>query len=178
MALEVTSPAFANEREIPALYTCDGEDRSPAPALYTHDGEDRSPALSWSGVPAGTRSLALIVEESDAPTPASPRTAWVHWILYNLPPCVAGVSEAVKPQNLPAGAREGMNDWKHARYDGPCAPLERHRYLFELYALDTVLPELNRPTGAKLQRAMQGHVLEQATLVGTYQRMIESTTNR
>jgi Raf kinase inhibitor-like YbhB/YbcL family protein len=173
----VTSPGFAHEGEIPALYTCDGEDGSPAPALFTRDGEDRSPALSWSGVPAGTKSLALIVEESDAPTPAFPRAAWVHWIVYDLPPHAAGISEAVKPQNLPAGAHEGMNDWKHARYDGPCSPVERHRYLFELYALDTILPDLNRPTGAQLQRAMRGHILEQATLVGAYQRIMGSMTD-
>jgi Raf kinase inhibitor-like YbhB/YbcL family protein len=126
MALELTSPAFTHEGEIPAPYTCDGETRSPAPALYTHDEEDRSPELNWSGLPAGTKSLTLIMAESD--NTASARTACVHWILYDLPPHATGLTEAAKPQDLPAGSREGLNNWKHLRYDGPCSPIERRRY--------------------------------------------------
>jgi Raf kinase inhibitor-like YbhB/YbcL family protein len=168
MALELTSPAFTHEGEIPALYTCDGEDRSAAPALYTRDEEDRSPALNWSGLPAGTRSLALIMAESDSP--ASARMACVHWILYDLPSHSTGLTDGARPQDLPTGSRPGLNDWKHVRYDGPCSPIERRRYLFELYALDAALPDLNCPTRAQLQRAMQGHVLGQVGLAGTYQR--------
>ena len=168
MALELTSPAFSNEGEIPTPYTCDGETRSHTPTLYTHDQEDRSPALNWSGLPAGTKSLTLIMAESD--NTASARTACVHWILYDLRPHATGLTEAAKPQDLPAGSREGLNDWKHVRYDGPCSPIERRRYLFELYALDTTLPDLNWPTRGQLERAMQGHVLEQVSLAGTYRR--------
>jgi len=171
MALELTSPAFTHEGEIPALFTCDGEDRSAVPALYTHDEEDRSPALNWSGLPAGTRSLALIMIESDSA--ASPRTACVDWIRYDLPSGATGLPEAAKPQDLPTGSRAGLNNWQHVRYDGPCSPIERRRYVFELYALDAALPELNWPTRAQLQRAMQGHVLEQVGLAGTYQRHLE-----
>ena len=170
MTLELTSPAFTHEGAIPALYTCDGEDCSPAPALYTCDREDRSPGLRWSGMPAGTKSLVLIMAETDAPNAAPPRTVWVHWIVYDLPPHATHLSEAVKSQGLPAGTHEGLNDWKHARYDGPCSAVDRRRYVFELYALGIVLPDLNRPNNSELQRAMHGHILEQAALAGHYQR--------
>jgi Raf kinase inhibitor-like YbhB/YbcL family protein len=170
MSLELRSAAFTHQGVIPALYTCDGEGCSPAPALYTCDGEDRSPALSWSGTPTGTKSLVLIMEETDAANAAPARTVWVHWILYNLPPHATGLCEAVKSQGLPAGTHEGLNCWRHARYDGPCSPVERRHYVFELYALGIVLPDLNRPTNAELQRKMQGHILQRATLAGHYQR--------
>ena len=150
------------------LILATGRPRSPAPALYTHDQEDRSPELNSSGLPAGTKSLTLIMAESD--NTASARTACVHWILYDLPPHATGLTEAAKQQDLPAGSREGLNDWKHLRYDGPCSPIERRRYLFELYALDTAFPDLNWPTRVQLERAMQGHVLEQVSLAGTYRR--------
>jgi len=157
MALKLTSPAFAHGGEIPAVHTC--------------DGKDRSPALTWSNIPERTRSLALIVDDPDAPDPAAPKMRWVHWILYNLPVAAAvGLPEAVTVTRLPAGALEGVNDWKRTGYGGPCPPIGRHRYFFKLYALDTVLPDLHRPTKAKLEAAMKGHILAQATLMGTYQR--------
>jgi len=156
MTLTITSTAFAPNGSIPRPYTC--------------DGKDISPALAWSGVPAGAKSLALIVDDPDAPDPAAPRTTWVHWVLYNLPPDTTGLPEALAPSALPKGTREGLNDWKRTGYGGPCPPVGRHRYFHKLYALDTVLPDLGTPTKAKLERAMEGHVLAKAELVGTYKR--------
>jgi Raf kinase inhibitor-like YbhB/YbcL family protein len=149
------SPAFADGEPIPARYTC--EDR------------DVSPPLAWSGVPSRARSLALIVDDPDAPDPAAPQRTWVHWVLYNLPPDVTSLADGIGASFL-NGARAGRNDFGRARYGGPCPPVGRHRYFFKLYALDTVLPELNKPTAAALQRAMAGHILGQATLVGTYRK--------
>lgn len=156
MALSLNAPAFKHGRGIPAVYTC--------------DGEDHSPSLAWSGVPSGTHSLVLIVDDPDAPDPAAPKMTWVHWVLYNLPPSVRGLPEAVGSANLPPGTLEGLNDWKRTGYGGPCPPKGRHRYFFKLYALDQVLPDLHRPTKAKLESAMSAHVLAEATLMGTYQR--------
>jgi len=95
---------------------------------------------------------------------------WVHWILYNLPAGAAGLLEGVSPAKLLAETLEGVNDWKSTGYRGPCPPIGRHRYFFKLYALDTLLPDLHRPTKAKLEKAMKDHILDQATLMGTYQR--------
>jgi Raf kinase inhibitor-like YbhB/YbcL family protein len=156
MALTITSAAFANQHEIPSDYTC--------------EGADTSPALTWSGAPAGTKSLALIVDDPDAPDPAAPKTTWVHWVLYNLPADARGLPEAVETDALPAGTREGKNDWKRTGYGGPCPPIGRHRYFFKLFALDTVLADLKMPTRAQLEKAMEGHILEKAELVGLYQK--------
>jgi Raf kinase inhibitor-like YbhB/YbcL family protein len=156
MALTLTSSAFADGGEIPARFTC--------------EGEDVSPALAWSGLPAGTRSLALVVDDPDAPDPRAPKMTWVHWVLYDLPPGADGLPEAVTPSTLPAGTREGINDWKRTGWGGPCPPIGRHRYFFKLYALDAELPDLGRPTKARLEEALQGHVLAQAELVGTYEK--------
>jgi Raf kinase inhibitor-like YbhB/YbcL family protein len=95
---------------------------------------------------------------------------WVHWVLYGLPPETTELPEAVRPHKLPAGARPGRNDWQKTGYNGPCPPVGRHRYYFKLYALDAVLPDLGEPTKAGLEAAMDGHVLERAELVGTYQK--------
>jgi Raf kinase inhibitor-like YbhB/YbcL family protein len=95
---------------------------------------------------------------------------WVHWVLYNLPPTAGRLPEAVEPNTLPASTREGLNDWKRTGYGGPCPPIGRHRYFHKLYALDTVLPDLGEPTKAQLEKAMQGHVLAGAELVGTYEK--------
>ncbi len=154
MALILKSPAFAHNGSIPRHYTC--------------QGADESPPLEWSGLPAGTQSLALIVDDPDAPDPQAPRMTWVHWVLYNLPPAATGLEQAVK--SLPQGAREGLNDWKRTGYGGPCPPIGRHRYFHKLYALDAVLPDLKRPTKADLERVMQGHVIGQTELIGTYQK--------
>lgn len=156
MPLKLISSAFSTGGNIPVEHTC--------------EGADLSPPLSWSGIPAGTKSLALIVDDPDAPDPAAPRMTWVHWLLYNLPPAAAGLPEGVAPAALPAGTREGLNDWKRTGYGGPCPPIGRHRYFHKLYALDTLLPDLERPTKKQLEKAMQGHVLAQAELIGTYQK--------
>lgn len=156
MALVLTSTAFTHNGPIPKLYTC--------------QGKDTSPALAWSGLPAKTKSLVLIVDDPDAPDPAKPKMIWVHWVLYNIPPNVTGLAEAIAPAALPAGTREGMNDWNRTGYGGPCPPIGRHRYFHKLYALDTVLPDLKRPTKAALEMAMQRHVLAEVELLGTYQK--------
>ena len=143
---------------------------SPIPTPYTCEGQDVSPPLAWSEPPSGTKSLALIVDDPDAPDPKAPKLTWVHWVLYNLPPTAGQLPEVVAANTLPTGTREGLNDWKRTGYGGPCPPIGRHRYFHKLYALDTVLPDLVRPTKAQLEKAMQGHVLAQAELVGTYEK--------
>ncbi|GAB6046640.1 YbhB/YbcL family Raf kinase inhibitor-like protein [Methyloparacoccus murrellii] len=154
--LQLTSTAFLDQGDIPVLHTC--------------EGRDLSPPLQWQGIPGGTQSLALIVEDPDAPDPAAPRMTWVHWVLYNLPVSTGGLAEALTAATLPAGAREGLNDWQRTGYGGPCPPIGRHRYFHTLYALDTVLPDLHHPSKAALAKAMAGHVLGVATLVGTYRK--------
>ena len=156
MPLAITSPAFANGGAIPAAFTC--------------EGDDRSPALVFAGVPAGARSLALVVDDPDAPDPKAPKMTWVHWLLYDLPPGTPGLPEAVAPAALPHGTREGVNDWKRTGWGGPCPPIGRHRYFFKLYALDATLGDLGRPAKPKLEAAMRGHVLGEAVLMGTYQK--------
>lgn len=151
----ITSTAFKAKGEIPAQYTC--------------DGKDTSPPLAWSDVPAAAKSLALIVDDPDAPDPAAPTRTWVHWVLYNLPVTLEGLGEAVRAKDLPPGTLHGINDWKRTGYGGPCPPIGRHRYFFKLYALDTVLADLHQPTKAKLLQAMSGHVIAEADLLGTYQ---------
>lgn len=154
MALRIESSAFQDQGEIPMRYTC--------------DAEDTSPPLSWSGVPADSRSLVLILDDPDAPDPAAPRMTWVHWVLYNIPPGSTGLPEAVT--QLPPGTLEGTNDWKRTGYGGPCPPVGRHRYFHKLYALDSVLPDLGEPTKPELEQAMKGHVIDQAVLMGTYRK--------
>ncbi len=157
MTLAITSPAFSHNGKIPMRYTC--------------DGEDISPALEWSGLPEGTKSLVLIVDDPDAPDPAAPKMTWVHWVLYNISPSVLRLPEGVRSKDLPEGTKEGLNDWKRTGYGGPCPPIGRHRYFHKLYALDVVLPDLGKPTKGKLEKAMEGHILAKAELVGTYQRV-------
>ena len=152
--MKIASTAFANDAAIPSRYTC--------------DGNDVSPPLEWTGAPGGTRSFALVVEDPDAPDPQAPTMTWVHWVLYDVPAAVKGLPEAVR--EVPPGTLHGLNDWKRTGYGGPCPPIGRHRYFFRLYALDAVLPDLHRPTRDALAKAMQGHVLAEATLVGTYQK--------
>ncbi len=156
MAFSLTSSAFQSGGEIPSVHTC--------------EGKDVSPPLSWNDVPAGARSLALIVDDPDAPDPKAPKTTWVHWVLYDIPPEAKGLGEATAARDLPPGTREGKNDWNRLGYGGPCPPIGRHRYFFKLYALDTMLPDLGKPTKAALEKAMEGHVLAKAELMGTYQK--------
>jgi Raf kinase inhibitor-like YbhB/YbcL family protein len=156
MGLKLTSPAFAQGQGIPRVHTC--------------DGDDVSPSLAWEGIPPGTASLALVVDDPDAPDPVAPKMTWVHWILYNLPPTATGLPQGVTRAALPPGTQEGLNDWKRTGYGGPCPPIGRHRYFFKLYALDARLPDLGAATKAALEKAMAGHVRARAELVGTYQR--------
>ncbi len=156
MTLTLTSPAFQPGDGIPREHTC--------------QGRDVSVPLSWTGVPAGARSLALIVDDPDAPDPKAPKMTWVHWVLYNIPVNATGLAAGVRSSDLPPGTREGLNDWKRTGYGGPCPPIGRHRYFHKLYALDTVLPDLGRPDKAAVEKAMKGHVIGQVELVGTYQK--------
>lgn len=152
--MDLSSTAFAPGSEMPRQHTC--------------EGDDLAPPLRWSGVPDRALSLALIVDDPDAPDPAAPKMTWVHWVLFDIPPSASEIPEGGRP--LPVGTREGSNDWHRTGYGGPCPPVGRHRYFFKLYALDTLLPDLHEPTKAALERAMQGHVLAQAELIGTYQK--------
>lgn len=154
MALQITSPAFSDGGEIPKKYTC--------------EGEDLSPPLVFSGVPAGSKSLVLIVDDPDAPDPKAPKMTYVHWVLFDLPPDPREIAEGTA--KLPSGSKSGLNDWKRPGYGGPCPPIGRHRYFFKLYALDSRLEGLSAATKADVLAAMQGHVLAQAQIVGTYQK--------
>jgi Raf kinase inhibitor-like YbhB/YbcL family protein len=156
MALRITSPAFEHGEPMPRRYTC--------------EGDDISPALEWSGVPKGTKSLALIVDDPDAPDPDAPKRVWVHWVLYDIPPDVTELLEGIGGADLPPGTLAGLNDWKKVGYGGPCPPIGRHRYFFKLYALDCMLRDLEHPTKAKLESAMDGHVLARSELVGTFKK--------
>lgn len=152
--MQLASSAFSSFGEIPRCHTC--------------EGEEISPPLSWSDVPVSVKSLLLIVDDPDAPDPAAPKMSWVHWLVYNLAPAAGGLAQGV--QTLPGNALEGVNDFKRTGYGGPCPPVGRHRYFFKLYGLDTLLPPLYQPDKARLEQAMRGHVVEQATLIGTYQK--------
>jgi Raf kinase inhibitor-like YbhB/YbcL family protein len=150
------SPAFEGMGAIPPRHTC--------------EGGDESPPLAWHGAPAGTKCFALIVDDPDAPDPAAPRMVYVHWVAYNLPADLDHLAADAARGAMPAGAREGLNDWQRPGYGGPCPPIGRHRYFHKLYALDTVLPELHSPTKEQLEQAMRGHVLATAELIGTYEK--------
>lgn len=153
--MKIQSPHFTPNGGIPSRFTC--------------DDADTAPALQFTDVPKGAKSLALIVDDPDAPDPRAPKRTWVHWVVFNLPPTAAGLPEGGK---LPAGAHSGHNDWKKGGYNGPCPPIGRHRYFFKLYALDVVLEKLGaHATKAELERAMEGHVLAEAHLIGTYEKM-------
>lgn len=156
MSMMLNSSVFSQNGAIPKRYTC--------------EGEDVSPDLAWSELPSATRSLVLIVDDPDAPDPAAPQTTWVHWVLYNIPPQAGGLKAAVSAAQLPAGTRQGLNDWNRTGYGGPCPPIGRHRYFHKLYALDIDLPDLGKPTKAMLEKAMAGHIISSTALIGTYQK--------
>jgi Raf kinase inhibitor-like YbhB/YbcL family protein len=147
MTLKLNSPAFDNNTEIPVDYTC--------------DGAGTSPPLEWSDPPDGTKSFALIVDDPDAPDPKAPTRTYIHWVAYDIPGSATRVDGDAR--------HEGLNDEKQRGYTPPCPPRGRHRYFFKLYALDAELGDIGVPTKAELERAMRGHVLEQAELVGTYE---------
>lgn len=150
--MKLESSAFKTGGAIPAKYTC--------------DGEDISPPLSWSDVPANARSLALIADDPDAP-----RGTWVHWIAWNIPTKPPTLREGFPKQDTSSSQiKQGMTDFKRPGYGGPCPPSGTHRYFFKLYALDTVLNLPSQTSKSELEKAMRGHVVEQAELMGTYQR--------
>ena len=150
--MTITSPHFPEGGSIPSQFTC--------------DGSDRSPALAWSGAPAGTRSFALICDDPDAPA-----GTWVHWVYYDIPATVAGLPEGVSADTHPdPGGTQGTNDFRRTGYGGPCPPGGTHRYFFKLYALDTVLGLSPGATKRQLLQAMDGHILAEARLMGTYKR--------
>ena len=155
-AFEISTSAFEPEGDIPSQYTC--------------EGDDVSPALTWTAPPEGTRSLALVVQDPDAPDPKVPRITWIHWVLYNLPPEAGSLARGVRSEDLPPGTRRGQNSWKRMGYGGPCPPIGRHRYYFKLYALDTVLENKGALSNYQLQRAMTGHILAETETMCTYQK--------
>jgi Raf kinase inhibitor-like YbhB/YbcL family protein len=151
--MQLASTAFTEGGAIPAKLTC--------------DGTNVSPPLEWRGVPAGTKSLALIADDPDASG-----GTWVHWVLYDLPPGTTDLPEDLpKSQYVAGGAKQGLNDFRHLGYGGPCPPHGKpHRYFFKLYALDAVLDLKPGATKKDLEHAMAKHMLAQAQLMGTYQR--------
>ena len=155
MAMTLKSPAFQQNGHIPSKYTC--------------EGEDVSPPLAWEGAPNGAKSLVLIIDDPDAPDPKAPKMVWVHWVIYNMPPDTKSLPENAGKARLPQGALLGLNDFKKTGYGGPCPPIGRHRYFHKLYALDITL-DLRDATKSQIERAMRGHVLANAELIGTYQK--------
>ena len=152
MKLEVTSTAFREGNTIPKK--------------YTGDGDDVSPPLQWGNPPEGTTSLALICDDPDAP-----RKTWVHWVLFNLPPETRELPEGVSGKNLPAGAKQGVNDFGNTGYGGPSPPKGKpHRYCFKLFALDTPLNLQAGATKEQVVQAMKGHTLAEGQLMGVYGR--------
>jgi Raf kinase inhibitor-like YbhB/YbcL family protein len=145
--MTISSPAFAQNGAIPVRHTC--------------DGEDVSPPLAFDAVPSTARSLALIVDDPDAPV-----GDWVHWVVWNISPSTRDVGEG----NVPADGSEGRNGWGRNAYGGPCPPSGTHRYFFKLYALDTELSLSANASKRELEQAMAGHILARGELVGLYRR--------
>jgi Raf kinase inhibitor-like YbhB/YbcL family protein len=145
--LRVSSPAFEDNGRIPEKYTC--------------DGKDINPPLLIENVPASAGSLALIVDDPDAP-----KGTWVHWVLWNISPD----TREIKENSVPERVEQGLNDFKKHDYGGPCPPDGTHRYFFKLYALDAALELASKSTKADLEKAMQGHVIDQDQIIGKYQR--------
>ncbi|HPC94332.1 MAG TPA: YbhB/YbcL family Raf kinase inhibitor-like protein [Sedimentisphaerales bacterium] len=152
MTISVSSPAFQEGGMIPAKYTC--------------DGDDLSPPLQWAEVPEAAKSIALICDDPDAPV-----GTWVHWVMWNIPPSVADLTEGVPPQpELPDGSRQGISDFGRPGYGGPCPPSGTHRYYFTVYALDAMLDLPASTRKADLIKAMKGHILAEGQLMGRYRR--------
>ena len=145
--MKITSPAFENNQNIPAGYTC--------------DGKNVNPPLQITDVPAGAKSLALIMDDPDSPT-----GTWDHWIVFNIPPHVTQIPEDSEPEGV-----QGRTSFQELGYGGPCPGSGEHRYFFKLYALDRQLDLKEGATKAEVERAMEGHILEQAELMGQYSRL-------
>jgi Raf kinase inhibitor-like YbhB/YbcL family protein len=152
--ITLSSNSFVNHGRLPPKHTC--------------DGDDKSPPLAIAGVPEGAKSLALVVEDPDAPDPAKPVRTWSHWLVYDLSPKTTSLAEGA---GRPYGrGRAGKNDWGARGYRGPCPPTGRHRYVFNVFALDTLLGDLHEPNRAALLKAMEGHVIGHGEIVGTYEK--------
>ena len=151
--MQLTSTAFSQGEIIQAKYTC--------------DGENLSPPLKWSGAPSGVKSFAVIADDPDAPV-----GTWVHWVVFDLPTTTTELPEGLpKSQFLPGGAKQGLNDFKHLGYGGPCPPPGKaHRYFFKLYALDSLLDLKPGATKKEVERGMEKHILAQGELMGLYKR--------
>jgi len=152
MTISVSSSAFQEGGMIPMKYTC--------------DGDDISPPLQWAEIPEGTKSIALICDDPDAPM-----GTWVHWVTWNIPSPVCDLAEGVSPRpELPDGSRQGISDFGRPGYGGPCPPSGTHRYYFTIYALDTMLNLPASTRKADLIKAVKGHILAQGQLMGRYRR--------
>jgi Raf kinase inhibitor-like YbhB/YbcL family protein len=150
--MKLNSRAFVQGRTIPSKYTC--------------DGKDVSPPLAWTETPPATKSLALIVDDPDAPM-----GTWVHWVVYHLPPTTRQLPEGLPiDERLPDGTNQGKTDFGRTGYGGPCPPSGTHRYFFRLFALDTELSLPPASTAKQLKAAMRGHILAEAELMGTYRK--------
>jgi len=146
-SMRMTSPAFVDSKSIPSNYTC--------------DGDDQSPPLAIEGVPPEAKSLALVMDDPDAPA-----GVWVHWVLWNIDPATARIAQG----SVPPGAEQGENSWKRRNYGGPCPPSGRHRYYFRLFALKERLDLSPSATRKDLDRAMQGKIVARCELLGLYSR--------
>jgi Raf kinase inhibitor-like YbhB/YbcL family protein len=152
MTIILTSTAFLEGGMIPVDHTC--------------DGKDQSPPLAWTDIPAGSKSLALICDDPDAPM-----GTWVHWVLFNIPPTIRELSRGIPPDRvLENGAKQGFNDFRRIGYGGPCPPGGTHRYYFRIYALDAELMQEAGITKAELLKAMKDHILAEGQLMGRYKR--------
>ena len=147
VSMKISSTAFEHNGQIPKKYTC--------------DGSDVNPPLKFEGIPTDTKSLALIVDDPDAPV-----GIWVHWVLWNIDPKITEIKE----NSVPKGGMQGMNDFRKHDYGGPCPPSGTHRYFFKLYALDTTLSLGSNSTKNDIETAMKGHILAEAELIGLYKR--------
>ena len=145
--MKISSTAFEHNRQIPKKYTC--------------DGSDVNPPLKFEGIPAEAKSLALIVDDPDAPV-----GTWVHWVLWNIDP----KTTEIKENSVPKSAKQGMNDFRKHDYGGPCPPSGTHRYFFKLYALDTFLNLGPNVTKNDIEFSIEGHILAKAELIGLYKR--------
>jgi Raf kinase inhibitor-like YbhB/YbcL family protein len=149
--MQLTSKAFSEGGMIPRPYTC--------------DGDDVAPQLAWENVPEGTKSFVLIMDDPDAPV-----GTWDHWIVYNIPDTVASLPDGASKDKMLRGGIEGVNSWGRTNWGGPCPPGGTHRYIFKLYALDTMLEPGDKPKKRDIEKAMEGHMLGQAQLMGRYKR--------
>ena len=161
MTIKLSSAAFPYNGSIPTAHTC--------------EGANTPPPLKWSGVPDEAKSLALIVDDPDAPDPKAPKRTYVHWVLYDILPTTSVLGDSESP---PHGAREGLNDEGDRSYTGPCPPIGRHRYFFKLFALDTMLGDLGNATKDVVERAMRDHVIAHGELVGTYEKAAAGATSK